>query len=280
MIDCLLIDCNNLAMRDVHVAVKEIPEDNNKFEYWKTKYLEDIFKLVAKFNPKEVVLAYDHKNQWRKSVYPDYKAHRNKDGVINYELFYPVFVDFMEEIKLNLSSFHTIKIDGCEGDDIIAILVKKVFKDKTCVIYSSDKDMHQLLSSSVRQFDLSKNDFHESFNPQLELDIKIIAGDKSSDNIPPVKAGIGPKKGEKVLSEGLEKFLNEDLQNRVNWERNRTLISFDFIPAHIESVIINTFTDSQLKKIDNNTFIRFLSSNNMFRLIENWSMYHDAFKDF
>ena len=45
-----------------------------------------------------------------------------------------------------------IYVPDCEADDIIAYLAKYMYKDKKCVIVSSDRDMYQLLSKSVVQW--------------------------------------------------------------------------------------------------------------------------------
>lgn len=96
-------------------------------------------------------------------------------------------------------------VPDCEGDDVIAYLVRGTFRGKNKVIVSSDKDMYQLLDESTRIYSLHKKTFVDIQNVVEEFRVqpknfalaKALCGDPS-DNIPGVK-GLGFKTVTKTL---------------------------------------------------------------------------------
>lgn len=271
----LIIDGNSMAYRNVFSAVKLMPEDNDEFYFWRHIMVENILQVISKFEPDRVVLVFDTKSSWRKNIYPEYKAHRkdNRDkSPVNFDKFYPIFTNFQTELKEAFSNFYVLSLSGCEADDIIAVLIREKFSDDEVIIISTDSDMHQLMSDKVKQYDIIKQQFHNSMNPKLELDIKILSGDRS-DNIKPIRAKIGPVTAEKILNEGLDKFLIENPDLVQNWEMNRTLIDFNFIPDYVSKTIINTYDGFERKSINSNTMIKFLTMNRLRKIMDDMSMY-------
>ena len=271
----IIIDGNSIAYRNVFSAVKYMPEDNDEFYFWRHLMTETILQLVSKFTPDRVVLVFDTKTSWRKNVYPEYKQHRKKDkdkSIINFDKFYPVLSNFESEMRETFSNFYVMSISGCEGDDIIAVLIREKFADDEVIIISTDSDMHQLMNDNVKQYDIIKQSFHNSLNPKLELDIKVLAGDRS-DNIKPIRPKIGPVTAEKILNEGVSKFLDENPDLKPNWELNRTLIDFNFIPDYIRKTIINTYEGYEIKQINSATMMKFLMLNKLKRIMDDMSMY-------
>lgn len=269
----VIIDGNAMAYRSVFSAVKLFPEDNEEFYFWRHLMTDTIFQILRKFSPDRMVVVFDDKNSWRKNIYSEYKQHRKTDrqkSVVDFDKFFPVFKSFTEDLKAALSNMHIISIPGCEGDDIISQLIKHKFSEDEVVIVSMDSDMHQLLNENVKQYDMIKQDFHNCMNPKLELDIKILSGERG-DNIKPIRAKIGPVTAEKILNEGLDKFLTENPDLKPNWELNRTLIDFNFIPDYITRTIINTYEDYQLSAINSMTMLKFLSHNRLNRIMDEMS---------
>jgi DNA polymerase-1 len=92
-----------------------------------------------------------------------------------------------------------VYVSDCEGDDIVAFLVRGPFRDKQVVIVSADKDMYQLLGPSVKVYSLYRKKFITDADLFEEFRIKshnfalakCLCGD-DSDNIPGVK-GLGFK---------------------------------------------------------------------------------------
>jgi 5'-3' exonuclease len=100
--------------------------------------------------------------------------------------------NILEEVCVRQYEF-----DNVEGDDIIAYYVKNKHENERVVIFSSDRDLTQLISDTVIVYNPVKKDFITSKNSIKELGIthenilleKIICGD-TSDNIKGVK-GVG-----------------------------------------------------------------------------------------
>ena len=75
----------------------------------------------------------------------DYKGNREKDKVVNWSLIYKTFDDFLIELK-RIVNIKYVKIKGCEGDDLIFAICKYYNSiGKSCMIYSGDNDLKQLI---------------------------------------------------------------------------------------------------------------------------------------
>jgi 5'-3' exonuclease len=280
----LIMDLHNLAYRCVFSAIHVSPEDGENFYLWKHMMINSIFNTIKRFQPNKVILAADKKGNWRYNIYPQYKSNRKEfreNSKIDFEKFLPIFNDFIEDIKNTFTKLYVLNIEKCEADDIIAILSKETFKNKNIIIVTSDKDMNQLLSNrKIQQFDAMNNKFIECLNPRKDLDIKILVGDKG-DTIPSVKKKVGVKTAEKILNEGLDTFLNkpENKEIKTNWERNKILIDFNFIPEDIKKSIINTYNEYQLKDIQSTKLMTFFVRNKMNKLMSEWQLMSPIFKE-
>lgn len=137
----------------------------------------------------------------RHQKYPDYKANRKK-----------LEDEFKIQIPLLQSLITTLHIPnlvcpGYEADDIISTLTHSLQSDPSLSIhiYSSDKDLKQLLSNQVIITDPLKNitttplDFEKEFGfpPHAIVDYLALIGD-SADNIKGV-SGIWPKKASSLI---------------------------------------------------------------------------------
>ena len=122
----------------------------------------------------------------RHETFPEYKANRKKmDDDFKHQI--PVTKQIVEELGIPFMT-----VDGYEADDIIASLVRK-YKDENDIIidiYSSDKDLKQLLERNVFEVDPIKGTRTDTklfmqeflFEPQYILDYLALIGD-SSDNV-------------------------------------------------------------------------------------------------
>ena len=71
----LLIDMNNLIIRCLYSSpVMAEKEFENKIPIWKYIVFESILGTIRKFKPKEIILAVDSTNIWRKEFYSIYKG--------------------------------------------------------------------------------------------------------------------------------------------------------------------------------------------------------------
>lgn len=129
----------------------------------------------------------------RFALFPDYKATRT--GLPD-----PLFHDYLKlRTALTERGIFQSELIGYEADDLMGA-VATAFPGES-YIYSSDRDLHQLLSPNVFQIVPKKGEemlmnrevFEATYGvkPQQFVDVKALQGD-SSDNIPGVR-GIGPK---------------------------------------------------------------------------------------
>lgn len=191
----------------------------------------------SKENP--VILTLDS-NSWRKEVLASYKANRVKDDTIPWDELFKIYNDVMDTLKQH-SDFYVVKVPRAEADDIIAVLAG-YFKQKGDVVWilSGDKDFIQLQDTPiVNLYDPLK----KSFRPQMDVELwkktHILIGDKS-DNIMPVRKGVGEKTAVKIVKE-LDVLLQTNPELRERYEQNETLIDFSKIPTDIKEAIIEEF---------------------------------------
>lgn len=95
-----------------------------------------------------VIVAVDKGHSWRKAEDPSYKssrkAKREKFTDIDWTKTYKDYDNFLEALEM-YSPFHVISIWNLEADDIMSAGVR-FFKDKQCVIVSTDSDMEMLFA--------------------------------------------------------------------------------------------------------------------------------------
>lgn len=281
----LLIDGNHMAYKNLFSDIHFNPEDNGDFYLWRHQIINDIFEKIEKFSPTKVIIAFDEKGSWRYEVYKQYKEHRKAfrdSSVVDFDRFYMVLNDFKDDIKTLFRNFYILNLPKCEGDDIIAVLTKEVFckNGDEVIIISSDKDLNQLLKyKNVKQYDPIKKRFLESINPDRQLEIKILTGDKS-DGIPSIKPRMGVKTAEKVLNEGIDVFLSKEGNElyKENYERNKRLIDFNFIPSDVRDSIINKYIGYPLDELDTSKLMWFFTKNRLPKLMQRWQKYSDKIK--
>lgn len=216
----MIIDGHNIAYRCLYSTIFHNPDDCVDFYLWRHNLLNNIFSVVTKFNPDKLILAFDEKGSWRYDYYDEYKAHRKdareKNKIqIDWERFFEVFEEFINDIKNTFTNIYVMKLPRTEGDDIIGVLSNDVFKTDKVIIVSNDGDMHQLLAHpNVNQYDPKTMNLVECLNPETELEMKILQGD-SSDNIKGVRRGVGPITASKIFNIGLDEYI-DTLKIKVN----------------------------------------------------------------
>ena len=229
-------------------------------------------------NLNNVVFAHDCPKSeiWRLKYYNEYKLQRRLADKSERPFdFAPVFryvdehliPEFMDEFKG--SKF--IGVEGAEGDDIIASLVRIAPQDVEKVIISSDKDFLQLMkyprvhvvTAVCKVYSLEEESkkvakvFGEDnpMTPEQYLERKILMGDKS-DNIKPIFDRCGEVTASILITEGgykgmsLKEYLKNDDIKR-HYRLNERLISFDMIPESIvESVKEQFFVDGGFSNVN------------------------------
>ena len=166
-----------------------------------------IYKMIENnFESKEATHAaviFDHKGKtFRNDIYPEYKANRP-----------PAPDDLIPQFGLIKEATHAfnlpcIEVEGYEADDLIAsYALKAQTLGGEVKIFSSDKDLMQLVGDGVTMYDamknriINRNQVLEKFGvpPESVIDVQALSGD-SVDNIPGAP-GIGPKTAAQLISE-------------------------------------------------------------------------------
>ncbi|MCJ8314288.1 MAG: DNA polymerase I, partial [Pseudomonadales bacterium] len=151
--------------------------------------------LLMQYPKSPVIVIFDAKGKtFRNDIYVDYKANRP-----------PMPDDLREQIApihemIKAMGLPLIVESGVEADDVIGTLALECTNlNRDCVISTGDKDMAQLVTSSVTLFNTMKKELLDvegvtqkyGFGPELMIDYLALMGDKV-DNIPGVP-GVGEK---------------------------------------------------------------------------------------
>jgi len=178
-------------------------------------FLDSLRSIVDKTMPDRVVVFWDGimSGVFRQKIYPLYKGDRNKSW--DEESYYFTDDEIDEERQRKYSTLkqkikvknyleelcvRQVEVEYVEADDLLGLYVKNKSKDESVIIYSSDKDFHQLVDKDVcviRPSDgkvITIQNFKEIFGytHKNALFAKCIEGD-TSDCISGLK-GVGMKK--------------------------------------------------------------------------------------
>lgn len=186
-------------------------------------------ELKAEEKPTHIAVIFDAGSKtFRNDIYPEYKANRPPPP----EDLIPQFPLCRDATRA--FSVLPVELPGYEADDIIAAYAERAEAVGASVrIYSSDKDLTQLLTDKIRIVDPLKNKevdeavVLEKFGvtPDKVIQVQALAGD-STDNIPGVP-GIGVKTAAELINlygdvETLLSRAGEIKQNK----RRENLIAF------------------------------------------------------
>lgn len=197
MTDLLLVDGPYLAHRSYDAPYHLLTSDGRNSTMLHS-FIRSLNYLRKQINPKKTIIAWESPGtmSWRKNLDCRYKSTRGTKS------------DFIEELKdlqkiLFLLNIPQYKSPNNEADDVIANFATKA--KYPVVIFTSDKDLMQLVNGNCQVFDgksfYDAKKVEEKFfvTPDLIPDLLAIAGDKS-DNIEGIN-GFGFKKSAKVIHE-------------------------------------------------------------------------------
>lgn len=148
------------------------------------------FRIILKIfleKPDYFVIARDAPTKThRHEAYPEYKANRAK-APDDFKIQIPIIQEITNRLEIP-----NIMLPGYEADDIIASIVTKFKQDQDviCNIFSTDKDLKQLLDENITITDSNKwitykpNDFIQEFwfEPKYMLDYLSLIWD-NADNV-------------------------------------------------------------------------------------------------
>ena len=207
----------------------------------------------------EMVLAVDAANNWRRSVFPQYKASRKKnrqESTFDWNEAFRLLNLVREEIAENFP-YKVIRVDKCEADDVIGTIVADKstiqFNVEKIMIVSSDRDFLQLQRfPNVKQFSpLLKKELKED-NARYYLFNHIIRGDKG-DGVPNILSNddtfvegfrqtpMSQKKVDSIIEDLEQGELLYAASWYRNYLRNERLIALSETPQELKNEIINTY---------------------------------------
>lgn len=209
----------------------------------------------VKGDVRELILAVDGQDYWRKILYPGYKvkrkSQREKLVGFDWEVFFIKYDELMNEIKEN-TPFKVIKLQYVESDDTIAAIVNHS-KDSNHMEYhiiSTDKDFLQLSKPNVTIYNPIKKANVSHPNSELWIVEQCLRG-QAKDGIFNVKTpldypedkrkpALGEKMAEKIIAGGYKQWLKDNnCEERFNF--NRLLIDFNKIPESIINKVLNYY---------------------------------------
>lgn len=240
----LLVDLANMAIRTGCKCYRDDPTDTT-YNNWKCEILENLATLVQKTEANSVILCQEGKKNWRYDVFDAYKSNRKEakaKSKLDFDTFYPVADAFCEKLRQYIPNIYQLKVEGSEGDDLIAVLTKNLTPKYEVICVSTDRDFYQLLKyDGYKQYHPIKRQFIHVVNPERYLLEKVVVGDKG-DGIPHIKPRVSVKTAADIVENGLEDWLKEQTDEvKANFERNKKLIDFDYIPVHVQLKIMEEF---------------------------------------
>jgi 5'-3' exonuclease len=213
MIKTLLVDGNNLMKIGFH-GVKDYYHNGNHIGgIW--HFLNTIRRFIEEHNFDKIVVFWDGEgnSSKRKIIYPQYKENRIQE---QNEYKAQSFSFQKERVKQYLEEMFVrqVNVDNNEADDLIAYYCQ-IAENENITIFSSDKDLTQLISENVSIYSPSAKQMYKNGDKiKLKeheiphnniLTYKILTGDKS-DNIDGIYY-LGDKTLFKLFPELLEQEL-------------------------------------------------------------------------
>lgn len=224
----ILFDGNYLFHRNFSIFstyydnqdMSEILQDKEKQQVLIRKCIMDLCYTVRKFKDVKRVAFVIDSSSWRYGLYDDYKYSLTRVKEPFYKHFLAV-LDMFEEL-LRKKGIIVSRVMGAEGDDLLYVwsIYFGYILDEELVIVTGDSDIRQVMNKNVSLFNNNSknlkmycipekevywNEYLESdvevvpVNPFEVLLYKVIMGD-TSDNIPKLKSGFGPKAFEKFIN--------------------------------------------------------------------------------
>ena len=218
-------------------------------------------KFKAQFG--EMIIAADAGHNWRRQVFPYYKANRRKNrekSEINWTVVFETLNKVREELKEHFP-YRVIHVDGAEADDIIGTIVQ-TFGDtnEQILILSGDKDFVQLQRyMNVQQFDPVQKKWRKTNDPDRFIKEHIMRGD-TGDGVPNFLSAddtfvvgsrqkpISQKKLDLWLETDPQTFCDEKMLR--GYLRNQQLVDLNFIPTDIKKEVLAQFEEQKGKGRD------------------------------
>ena len=213
----------------------------------------------------DTIIACDASGNWRKEVFPQYKANRKKSrdaSSFDWDAAFEILNEVREELRNNFP-YKLIQINGCEADDIIGTLAyntQEFGQFENVVIISNDHDFAQLqIMDNIKQFGPLQKKFIVEKNPKLKLLTHIFKGD-AGDGVPNVLSGdnvfvegvrqtpLSQKKMDAMIKDLDDGELLYAASWYRNYQRNQRLVDLKYTPDHLRKEILTAFEKEPIGK--------------------------------
>ncbi len=202
----LIFDGNALIHRSFHALPPTMKTSQGEVVNAVYGFTSFLLRAIKEFKPDMVTLALDMKGTtFRHTTYDKYKATRVAADPQLYAQ-----IPRAREIA-EILGIPVFQIAGCEADDVIGTIVKKMDDKAEKIIVTGDMDTLQLIDEHTKIYTMSRgisdsmiydeNQVKQRYGllPNQIIEYKALRGDPS-DNIPGVK-GIGEKTAIELLQE-------------------------------------------------------------------------------
>jgi 5'-3' exonuclease len=235
--------------------------------------LSSLLSTKKKFSQKygNLVICCDGKNYWRKDIFQFYKASRSKNrekSDLNWKLIFDTLSSIRDDLAENFP-YKVVHVDKAEADDIIGVITPWLQENELVqvgleeepqkiLILSSDQDNFQLHKhKNVQQWSPQQKKFVKPTSAHEALYEKICCGD-SGDGIPNIMSDddvfvLDNKRQRPFKKARLKDFYENGFtacktdEERRNFHRNISLVSYDFIPEELKKKIITTYNTQEVK---------------------------------
>ncbi|MBO7044645.1 hypothetical protein J6W34_09245 [bacterium] len=254
-----LIDFNSLCFSVLYGQVMKddkLYTDEDRMSYFNYAVLNRLAMIQKKLQVNETIICCESRS-WRRDYFQYYKAQRDlhkAEKPVETKFMFDCINGVLDIIR-NLN-YKVMKVEGCEADDIIAVLCQ-TFTDSQIVIISVDKDFQQLTNDNIVLYNWSKDEVLNCEDKDRFIIELILKGD-TADGIPNVLSDddtfvvkekrqkpMTKKKINEILEMGIDNYAKTDMQFAKNFDRNRKLILLDesTIPGNIYSTIKATYNN-------------------------------------
>ena len=257
----ILVDNNQIILSALFAQMKSTGEVDENLVRYMTLNMYRLIRSKFKKQYGDMILCHESKNSWRRDYFDEYKLNRKKQketSSMDWDEIHSILERIRQEVKENFP-YKNMRVDRCEGDDIIAVLARRFHLDEEIVVVSSDKDFQQLQKyDGVVQYCPRKKRFLNCENPDYFLFEHIVTGD-SSDGIPNVFSDDDTfitegKRQNRIIRKKLDIWYHnqQDFSKTCQhgWHRNKIVIDFDEIPEYIIDSINSEYDNCDKGKND------------------------------
>ena len=216
-----------------------ITENSNFILAFFRHFENDMAKLLKKYKTlkSNIIFCCDCSRLeiWRNDIYKDYKMNRAKKQNFN-SLIFTFFKNYIAN-----NDYYSCEYDKLEGDDITYLIQRKIkdeFENCSLIIVTNDNDYLQMYDKNTTIINMQLKDISLRIksSPEIELEYKIIYGDKS-DNIPKIHSSLNKDKAFLIASmTANDKYTYlEDNDMIDNYQLNKKLVDLRQIPQNLIS---------------------------------------------